>query len=144
MNVLKKVVFVIFTVVVSSSVFANDESGKEPEPFTVNVIESPAELREKSYQRILAAFEQMRIQNPESNNLELDILVYPPIGMDSLEAYDFLIGLVRDMPEGTISGFNYLKGSKSISARLNRAGVDYLHFLGVVDLSLDRVKETVN
>lgn len=149
MNI-RKVMIIIYTAAVSTNVLSMSDSSKEPElvpepdPFAVRAIESPEQWREESYQRILAEFEKMRIQNPESTNLELGVLVYPPVEMDNLEAYDFLIGLMRDMPEGTSSGFSYLQGFKSISVQLNRAGVDYLHLLGVVNLSLDRLKEAVN
>ena len=150
MNVLKNVAVVICTVVVSTSVFAIEDSDQdevglpEPSPFTVEVVKSPEQIREESYQQLLAELDKLQEYNPGNQNPKVKVGVSPQVEMSNLEAYDLLVGLMRDMPEGTSRGFRYFEGEKFIIAKLSRAGIDYLYSLGVVNLFSTKVVEHSN
>ena len=151
MNVLKNVAVVICTVVVSTSVFAIEDSDQdevglpEPSPVTVEVVKSPEQLREESYQKILAILDKEEIANiGYPGDTKTPISIYPQAEMSELEAYDLLVGIMRDMPEGSIRGFQYYRSDKVVSAYVNRAGVEYLYSLGLVGLYSDIAVEHSN
>jgi len=147
---LLKVVAVVCTVVFSSSSLSMSDQNKEPELtpepnyYLTQGAVDPLQQREESYQEILAELEQVKVWNPDDENPEVNIAVFPQSPMGKTEAYDFLMSVMRDMPEGSNSGFRYFNDGSMVTTKVNRVGVDYLYSLGTVDLSSTKAQEASN
>ena len=137
MNVLK-VVVVICTVVFSIQVFSMGDSNKEPElvpdPSTYSAlnVKTPEQIREEAYQSLVTELQQIQSTDSENENPTVEIYILPQASIDESQVYDFLMGVMKDMPEGSNNGFEYSKALSMVVVQVNQAGVEYLYSLGTV------------
>lgn len=143
---MKKIIIAVLLVAFSNNGFSMSGSDVEPTPtpepseLSTQSLLSPEEVRQQEYQKILGQIAGIKETNPDNDNPEVGVLIFPIEQMDSLQFYDMLTSIIRDMPEGSLNNFTYRNGSKFASAEVNKVGVEYLHSLNMVHLGLNSVE----